>query len=134
MLELIKVINTKMDVYLHDLVSEYKITVKQYELLNFLYQAEDNLVKASEVSKFNDINKRLVSLNLNKLEELYLLTRFDDESDKRGKVIILTELGLATCLEINDALSSYEQTILDNFSQGELSEMKQMLSKVVELV
>ncbi|MFV0247052.1 MAG: MarR family winged helix-turn-helix transcriptional regulator [Mycoplasmatales bacterium] len=94
-----------------ELLSYYNLTYRQWEIVEFIYYSNSNTINAKYLSSKLNSDKRLISLNLSKLEEENMLLRVDDPNDKRLKLITLSDNALSICPEIIEGIESINEEL-----------------------
>lgn len=109
LLDRIRKLNIQIEKILKKKLEDFNLSIGQWEVLNAIYKSSNNKISAVELEKKLNVDKRLLSLSLKKLEELAYIQRVDLPQDKRKKHIILT----TKALEIAEDLSLIEYELND---------------------
>ena len=110
--------------------SEYELSIKQWELLKCIYEYESNVINANDIVKEVKKDKRLISINISKLEQKGYILRVDNELDKRVKYISLTEQGL----NVAQDLAYIEEEIYEQLTANIPHEELLILEKSLALI
>lgn len=113
-----------------DHLKQYAISIQQFQVLRSLKElqgAPANLqsIQAEMVSK-NSNTTRLVE----KLRLKGLITRIQNEENRRKVDINITEEGLELLAEIEIVHTEFENEIVSNLSQTEIIALNQLLEKI----
>ena len=111
-------------------LSEYELSIKQWELLKCIYEYESNVINANDIVKEVKKDKRLISINISKLEQKGYILRVDNELDKRVKYISLTEQGL----NVAQDLAYIEEEIYEQLTANIPHEELLILEKSLALI
>lgn len=76
------------------LLKDFDLSIKQAEILEYIFEHKYLEIFADEFIKELDIDKRLVSKTVNRLEQLEYIIRIENANDRRVKNIYLTEKAL----------------------------------------
>lgn len=107
------------------------ITHIQIFILRFLYENKDKKdIFQKDIEKLLDIRRSTTTEILNVMERNNLLERVDSLSDKRQKMIVLSEKGTKYLKDFEKIVLKTEKEILNNVSQEE----KYIFFKVLEKI
>ena len=110
--------------------SEYELSIKQWELLKCIYEYESNVINANDIVKEVKKDKRLISINISKLEQKGYILRVDNELDKRVKYISLTEQGLNVAQDLAYIEEEIYEQLTANIPHEELLIIEKSLALI----
>ncbi|MFV0288260.1 MAG: MarR family winged helix-turn-helix transcriptional regulator [Mycoplasmatales bacterium] len=105
----IRQLNNELETYLKIRLGEFDLSIGQWEVLMAIYKSTDNAISATKLEKRLQLDKRLLSLTLTKLERNGYIERVSLNIDKRKKYIELT----IEALEIAEDLRAIEVELND---------------------
>jgi len=110
------------------LLKKHGLTSQQYNVLRVLrhYSEEDinlNFLRNRMLDKYSDVS-RIV----HKLYQKRLISRKENESDRRNKSLNITEKGLKVLAELED-IRSMEDNFLTHLEKSEIQEFNRLLDK-----
>lgn len=107
------------------------ITHIQIFILRFLYENKDKKdIFQKDIEKLLDIRRSTTTEILNVMERNNLLERVDSLSDKRQKMIVLSEKGTKYLKDFEKIVLKTEKEILNNVSQEEKDIFFNVLEKI----
>ena len=107
------------------------ITHIQIFILRFLYENKDKKdIFQKDIEKLLDIRRSTTTEILNVMERNNLLERVDSLSDKRQKMIVLSEKGTKYLKNFEKIVLKTEKEILNNVSQEEKYIFFNVLEKI----
>lgn len=107
---------------------KFGIDMPQWRVMAIL--GEESGLSAREVANRTAMDKVAVSRAVKKLMENNLLTREVAADDKRRSILDLTIKGKETYQQIVPIAQLYEQCLIEQLSNDELSQIHQLLSKL----
>ena len=108
-------------------LTEVGLSVAQFDLLACLIKAEPELLKQSELANRLLVTKGNISGMLNRMTEQGLVTRGDDENDRRSKRIQITAQGR----ELYQRGRELQDVLLDEMFEGLEQDKVEFLEQVV---
>lgn len=84
-----------------------------------------------EIAEYLGITKQAVSKMVDYLEKSGYVMRQTHPTDKRGKIIVLTERGLLVMKVKEDILNEIEQRWIENIGTGRMQMLKEDLAKLI---
>lgn len=113
-----------------DHLKQYALSIQQFQVLRSLKElngapADLQTLQAEMVSK-NSNTTRLVE----KLRTKGLITRFQNETNRRKVDISITDKGLELLEEIEQVHKGFENEIVSNLSKNEIIALNQLLEKI----
>lgn len=124
---LIKRLNTLIENHINHEIQEHDITMSQGALMFQLINAPDETMTLKQAEKFMKLSQPVTAGIVKRLEEKEYLYSFNDENDKRIKIIKATELGKNKLLEARKIMLSKESEILDGLSEEDIDQLGQYL-------
>lgn len=107
------------------------ITHIQIFILRFLYENKDKKdIFQKDIEKLLDIRRSTTTEIINVMERNNLLERVDSLSDKRQKMIVLSEKGTKYLKDFEKIVLKTEKEILNNVSQEEKYIFFNVLEKI----
>lgn len=103
-------LNTSIENIFKMKLSDFNISIGQFKILKVIYSSDVNEISAKELTGKINQDKRLLSLNLSKLEDKGYISRSVMTNDKREKNIYLTD----SSLEILEDIIGVEKEIEDS--------------------
>lgn len=97
----------------------------------YLLALEAGPVHQESLSEALSVDKANTARAVAKLESLGLLVRNGEASDKRRKVVQLTEKGRALLGPIKDALWAWEARLREGMEESEVKELGRLLCRVL---
>jgi DNA-binding MarR family transcriptional regulator len=116
---------------LKEFLARFGLTTQQYNILRILRgqypkPSSNNLIKDRMLFKNADTS-RLV----NRLAEKGYVERTQSEEDRRRVEILISQQGLDNLEQIDNQIDTIE-SLLDNLSQAEVTELNRLLDKIRE--
>ncbi|MGN1398459.1 MAG: MarR family winged helix-turn-helix transcriptional regulator [Erysipelotrichaceae bacterium] len=123
---LIKSINDKMKVVADADLKQSKLTFSQGRVLAYLANCGGRATQ-KEIELYLDVSHPTVVGIISRMEQNGHLKCWFDESDKRNKVVALTQQALSLGAEMEQRMLDNEKRLLASFSPEEVEKLKQML-------
>lgn len=118
-------INQEMDKEFHGCLAP-----SDAQLLSFLTRNEDKETTGSDLCGFFKISKATCSENLHRAEERGLIKLQTSKSDRRQKVVVLTEKGKEVASKADEVFLSCQKFIDDALTEEERASLKVCLEKI----
>lgn len=116
---------------LDDDLSEFGVTLADYELLAQLGQAPDRQMRMSELAEIAMVSRSRLSHRIKVLEEQGWVDRVRCSEDKRGLFAVLTRRGEKKVSEIAPTYrASVQKRLLSHLNAAEQMHMEKIFSKV----
>lgn len=116
---------------LDDDLSEFGITLADYELLAQLGQASERRMRMSELAELAMVSRSRLSHRIKVLEEQGWVDRVRCSEDKRGLFAVLTSRGEKKVSQIAPTYrASVKKRLLSHLSVGEQAQIEKIFSKV----
>lgn len=120
---------------LDDDLSEFGITLADYELLAQLGQASERRMRMSELAELAMVSRSRLSHRIKVLEEQGWVDRVRCSEDKRGLFAVLTSRGEKKVSQIAPTYrASVKKRLLSHLSVGEQAQIEKIFSKVHQAV
>lgn len=123
---LIKNINDKLKVKADADLKQSKLTLSQSRVLAFL-DNQGGQATQKEIEVYLEVAHPTVVGIISRMEQNGHLRCRVDETDKRNKIVALTEQAKALGEEMEQRLSANEEKLLASFSEEEIKKLRQML-------
>lgn len=123
---LIKNINDKLKVKADADLKHSKLTLSQSRVLAFL-DNQGGQATQKEIEVYLEVAHPTVVGIISRMEQNGHLRCWVDETDKRNKIVALTEQAKALGEEMEQRLSANEEKLLASFSEEEIKKLRQML-------
>ncbi len=121
-------INKTFTILLNKNLEDYELTRSEIPYLITLCDNEN--VSQEFLSKSYDLNEATVARALNRLEKKEFIKRTPNPSDKRKKMVSLTEKGKKIANMIVKHKENYKEKIFANFTKEEYNELLRLLNKM----
>ena len=129
---LIKKASLELEKTALSILSQYDMTLTQYKILVFLYDAPPMSVRQVDLERAYSMTNPSVTSVLHTLEKKDLICRAENAEDRRSKVISLTHKALDLREELEAAGDRLEETFTKNLSSAERSELVVLLKKMLK--
>lgn len=123
---LIKNINDKLKVKADADLKHSRLTLSQSRVLAFL-DNQGGQATQKEIEVYLEVAHPTVVGIISRMEQNGHLRCWVDETDKRNKIVALTEQAKALGEEMEQRLSANEEKLLASFSEEEIKKLRQML-------
>lgn len=123
---LIKNINDKLKVKADADLKHSNLTLSQSRVLAFL-DNQGGQATQKEIEVYLEVAHPTVVGIISRMEQNGHLRCWVDETDKRNKIVALTEQAKALGEEMEQRLSANEEKLLASFSEEEIKKLRQML-------
>jgi len=111
-------------------LEQYGITCSQARVLTFLLKRQDKTTIQKDIENYFEIKHPTVIGILQRMEAKGLIVSSVDPSDKRQKIITLTDSAFELEKTIADHVEDAEQRMAEGMTEEELETIKQLLYKV----
>lgn len=123
---LIKTINDKLKVKADADFKRYNLTLSQSRVLAFLND-RGGMATQKEIEIFLEVSHPTVVGIVSRMEQNGYLTAWIDETDKRNKLVKLTEQAKLLGTELEQNILDNEKMLLSSLSEEEVTRLKEML-------
>lgn len=123
---LIKNINDKLKVKADADLKHSKLTWSQSRVLAFL-DSKGGQATQKEIEVYLEVSHPTVVGIISRMEQNGHLQCWVDETDKRNKVVALTEMAKAMGEEMEQRIIANEKMLLASLSEDDINKLKQML-------
>ena len=111
-------------------LEQYGITCSQARVLSYLIKRQDKTTIQKDIENYFEIKHPTVIGILQRMEAKGLIVSSVDPSDKRQKIITLTDSAFELEKTIADHVEDAEQRMAEGMTKEELETIKQLLYKV----
>lgn len=94
------------------------------------YASENELCNQNELAKILHVSKASVAVSVKRMEKNGLLSRREDEKDRRIMHISVTEKGKKCMASINEAFSKVDKAMFYGFSDEEIKTLNSYLERI----
>lgn len=126
---LIKNINDKIKVKADADLSTYGLTLAQSSVLGFLYQHGGEATQKEAEIFFEVSHPTMVGI-ISRMEQRGFLKSYFDPSDRRSKIIYLTDTAKKIGKKMRAMIRSREEDMTKGLSQKEVNELNRMLNVI----
>ncbi|EKD26661.1 MAG: hypothetical protein ACD_79C01078G0008 [uncultured bacterium] len=123
--------NLKLNRKIKRILSTINITHDQFIILNVLYQSKKSTLK--NIQKETGLDPATSCGIVRRLEKTKLIYKINDISDKRKKILSLTEKGETIFKTGLAILKEFNEYIISNFNENEISDFKRYLKRTEKL-
>ena len=109
----------------------YKINPTQWSIIGQAYLHKDG-VRLTEIAEALDAKPPQITLLVNQLIKAGFIKKVAHMSDKRAKLIVLTQQGRKLVSEIEKALSKDLSTLLKGLTQKDMTTYHKVLTTIIE--
>jgi DNA-binding MarR family transcriptional regulator len=113
-------------------LSESNIGFNEQSVLMYLYHGDR--VNQDTIAKHFMLDKGAIAKTVNKLEEKQLITRIDNPSNKREKLVEITELGKSNFNFYNSEINELHRFLFEGLSEEEISQFNRSLEIITKNV
>ncbi len=120
---------------LDDDLSDFGVTLADYELLAQLGQAPDRRMRMSELAQIAMVSRSRLSHRMKVLEEAGWVDRVRCSEDKRGLFAVLTSKGVTKVAQIAPTYQkSVQKRLLKHLSSSEQLQVEKIFSKISKAI
>lgn len=130
--KLIKQAAKGIDQHSSDFAKEMKLTRAQMATIDFLGKQPGQMVKQRVIEEEFAIKRSTTTIMLQRMEKRGLVSRLPDPTDKRQKLVKLTEEAKDLLPGIQEEIKDDDLEILDHFSQADLDTVRRFLKYIAE--
>lgn len=127
---LIKQIHNSLEKHANNALRSQDLTLAQINTLLLLNDTDKNQLTLKEIEKQLQVAQSTAAGVVSRLEEKKFIQSFSDKTDKRIKVIAITELGKKYCETSEKHMIEMENKILGALEEAEREQFERMLKKV----
>lgn len=113
-------------------LQKYNLTQAQMDILIYLQHHKDSIITQKDLEIGLRLKNPTVTGILNRLEEKELINRKKHPSDKRAKIITMTEKSKIIMKEAYINMKEMYSSIVEGFSESEKKELFRLLYKVLD--
>ncbi|WPP52587.1 MarR family winged helix-turn-helix transcriptional regulator [Catalinimonas niigatensis] len=111
-------------------MAEYRVTAEQWAILASLWRHDGQGQQA--LADMANKNKASITHLIDNLEKRKLVTRQADESDRRNKIIFLTEEGRSLQEELAKIVKKTTKEVTRDIDKKELKSAKKVMKRMIE--
>lgn len=130
--KLIKQAAKGIDQHSTDFAKEMKLTWAQMATIDFLGKQPGQMVKQRVIEEEFAIKRSTTTIMLQRMEKRGLVSRLPDPTDKRQKLVKLTEEAKDLLPGIQEEIKDDDLELLDHFSQADLDTVRRFLKYIAE--
>ena len=127
---LIKQISEALDKNINKALKEDGLTHSQLMLMIFLSEAEEKKLPFKELEKKLGVAQPTVVGIISRLEQKGFVSTMGDASDKRVKLVELTDSGMEKCRHTHEFATRAEEKMLSGITDKEKNQLNDLLKKV----
>lgn len=114
------------------ILQEYDLTVSQYKFLKYLYHAEKNSVRITDLESYFSMTHPAAIDILKVLEKKGYTVRTVNPADARSKIVSLTEKAYAEQETLEALGDKMESPVTQNLTKKEKAELVRLLKKLMD--
>lgn len=130
--KLIKQAAKGIDQHSSDFAKEMKLTRAQMATIDFLGKQPGQMVKQRVIEEEFAIKRSTTTIMLQRMEKRGLVSRLPDPTDKRQKLVKLTDEAKDLLPGIHEEIKDDDLELLDHFSQADLDTVRRFLKYIAE--
>lgn len=130
--KLIKQAAKGIDQHSSDFAKEMKLTRAQMATIDFLGKQPGQMVKQRVIEEEFAIKRSTTTIMLQRMEKRGLVSRLPDPTDKRQKLVKLTDEAKDLLPGIQKEIKDDDLELLDHFSQADLDTVRRFLKYIAE--
>ena len=130
--KLIKHAAKGIDQHSSGFAKEMKLTRAQMATIDFLGKQPGQMVKQRVIEEEFAIKRSTTTIMLQRMEKRGLVSRLPDPTDKRQKLVKLTEEAKDLLPGIQEEIKDDDLELLDHFSQADLDTVRRFLKYIAE--
>ena len=132
--ELIKRLNDTIKKEANNDLQKHGVTVVQIKVLIKLDHARENTLPLKELERYFDVSQATMAGVIVRLERAGLVEACVCESDRRVKLVRLSEAGRSLCLNAKSNMIKNEEKLFSCLTQEEHTQLRALLYKVYDSV
>lgn len=121
-----------IDQHSSDFAKEMKLTRGQMATIDFLGKQPGQMVKQRVIEEEFAIKRSTTTIMLQRLEKRGLVSRLPDPTDKRQKLVNLTDQAKDLLPGIQEEIKDDDLELLQHFSQEEIDTVRRLLKYIAE--
>lgn len=130
---LIKTVNLECDKLANSLLTQFDLTHTQFKVLKLLYSNPALTVRQIDIERYFSMTNPTVTNILNNMEKKELIRRVANPTDKRSKVLVLTDKAETIREELGIWADSFDRRITANLSAQEQAQLALLLKKMLPI-
>lgn len=129
---LIKQIHDKLEKNANNILRSEGLTMMQISVLMLLQQSEKEQLSMKELEQYFKVAQSTIVGIISRLEQKKFVKRFNNNIDKRIKLVCITPTGKLCCKKAAHQMNQTEKDILHNFSEDECKTLNYLLTKIID--
>lgn len=126
---LVKSINDKIKIHADADLKGHNLTLAQSRVLIYLMN-RDGRATQKEIEDFLDVSHPTVVGLISRMEKNGFLTFWKDESDRRNKIVQLTDMAIRTGKDMDTVVGEMEQKMLQPLTEEQIGQLTSMLELI----
>ncbi|EEJ72762.1 MarR family winged helix-turn-helix transcriptional regulator [Lactobacillus ultunensis] len=126
--KLVKQAGVRIDQLREERAKRFGITGVQFSVIDFLANQKNNAASQTAIENEFEIQRSTTTIMLQRMEKRNLIQRIVDPTDKRKKMVQLTEKSLSLVPKIQRTIKNDDLDLLQYFSKEELEITKRVLN------
>ena len=119
--------------YSDEFLLGYGLTTMQWLIIGAILDTADNGIRVTDLAEQAGTTLSYMTTSLNKLQEMCIVCKLEDQTDSRSRKMIVCEHYRPTCLEIEEGLRNiFRKNIYSRISRQELETYITVLQKLSE--
>jgi len=128
----IGIISRYSHTYADEMLKKFKLNKTQAEILLFIYENEN--MSLAQINRYFLLNKATITKNIKYLIKLDLVTWCSISSDKRKKIMLITEKGRIVVPEIIKVLAQWDQSLTLGLTKEEIESLSELLYSITKRI
>ena len=128
--KIIKQISDAMETHINSALRDYDLTQSQLMLMLTVWNTAERKLTFKELERKLQVAQPTVVGIISRLESKGLVETMGDASDKRIKLVTLTESGIAKCQFFHDFIEESEDKFFEGISDDERQILRTLLIKI----
>lgn len=129
---LIKQANNAMNQEMNSFAQQYGLTGMQMSIIDFLTHFPGNSCDQHQIENEFGIKRSTTTVLLQRMAKKNLIERHPLPEDRRQKVVTLTAEGKKLSSDVSAYITQYEEKLKADFSEQDISKIKQFLLTMIE--
>lgn len=129
---LVKQANNAMNQEMNTFAQRYGLTGMQMSIIDFLTHFPGNSCDQHQIENEFGIKRSTTTVLLQRMAKKNLIERHPLPEDRRQKVVTLTAEGKKLSSDVSAYITQYEEKLKADFSEQDISKIKQFLLTMIE--
>lgn len=113
-------------------LKEVGLTLAQGHILGYLKHCPEHKASLKELEKHMKVAQSTTAGMASRLEQNGFITIYLDSTDKRIKVVQLTELGMKSIESVKQSMKEIDKSLFSDLTEEEMATLKVLLKKVTD--